>query len=59
MVFKMDQFVIRMQQTQLIYYTNDNDNSRRPFNYYMMINMSTSSFNDGVKSWKDADHFTS
>ena len=52
----MDQFVVRRHPTQFNFYTNDNDNSRRPFNYWMMITMSTSSFNDGVKPAKDADH---
>ena len=42
------------------FYTNDDDdNSRRPFNYWMMINMSTSIFNDGMKSAKEADHLPS
>ena len=55
----MTQFVVRMHQSQFKFHTNDNDNFRWPFSYWMMINMSTSSFNDGVKSAKNADHLSS
>ena len=46
----MVQFVFRMYQSQLKFHTNNNDKSKMSFNYWMMINMSTSSFNDDVKS---------
>ena len=54
----MDQFVVRMYQTQFKFYRNDNDNSRMPFNFWMMMTMSTSNLNDGVKSATDTDHLS-
>ena len=56
--FNLDHFMVGMHQTQRKFYTNDDDNPRRPLKYWMMINMSTSSFNDGVKPAKDADHLS-
>ena len=49
-----DQFVVGVHQTQFKFYTNDN--SRRPFNYRMKINLSTSSFDDGVAN--EGDHLS-
>ena len=51
--------MVRMHQTQFKFYINGNDNPRRPFNYCMMINIPTSSFNDGMESAKDANHLSS
>ena len=38
-----------------ISHTNNND-SKSPLNYLLMINMSASRLNDGVKSAWDSDH---
>ena len=51
--------MVKMHQTQFKFYTSDDDNWRRPFNYWMVIAMSISSFNDGVNLAKDADHLSS
>ena len=53
----MAQFMVRMHQAQFKFDTNDIDNSRRPLNYWMMINMSSSGFNDGMKSAKTLTTF--
>ena len=46
----------KMHLTQLKFYKNDIDNSKRPFDDSLMINISTSSINVGAKFARDADH---
>ena len=55
----MDQRMNRMHRTQLKFYTNDNENSKSPFNYSLMFDLLISSVNDGVKSSRNADHLSS